>query len=296
MMQAVGWDVLGIGKFTKKAAKTVNKKVLRPVGKVVGKVARNPVVQVMNPALAIGYHTSSKALGGKGTIKGVAGRVVDAGAGVATSKAKLSLPKLALPKVALPKLSLPKLALPKVGGIPWGTPPGKVISKGGMAHLKAAAGRVAAPKTSAGPASSVRTALKSVTAAKKTTVKMRPAAVKLTSTVKPPSSASVAKAKAAYPMAHAITKKNVAIKMSRPAPSATLIGNTAAAAASLAVFGAGAAKAAAAKPAAAAAAKPAAAPAAAPASITTQDGFFIPRTGVDAGRVIRTGRNAGRVA
>jgi hypothetical protein len=92
MIQIVGGDFLGIGKFTKKAVRKVNKSVLRPVGKAVGKVARNPIAQALNPALAISAHTLNKAAGGKGTIKGVLGKAVDAGASVATSGVKV--PKL----------------------------------------------------------------------------------------------------------------------------------------------------------------------------------------------------------
>jgi hypothetical protein len=284
MMQAVGWDVLGIGKATKKAVKTINKKVLRPVGKAVGKVARNPIVQVMNPALAIGYHTTSKALGGKGSIKGVAGKIVDAGASVAMSKA----PKLG--GIKLPTVKLPKLPFGNtLAGVKSALPlPARIT---GVAIQKAGAGLagVARPVMSAGPAFAVHAAVKTVAAARATTIKPKPAASAVKhAVVKPPSSASVAKAKKGNPMALAITKKNVAVKSNRPVPSATLIGKTAAAAAAGVALGK-----------AGFPGRPSNDPVAAPrgaAPSITQDGFFIPRTGADAGRVLRTGRNAGRVA
>ncbi len=55
------------------------KKLGRGIIKGVKKVARNPIVQIMNPALAISAHTTNKALGGKAVIKGPLGKVVDAG-------------------------------------------------------------------------------------------------------------------------------------------------------------------------------------------------------------------------
>lgn len=66
------------------------KKLGRGIGKIAKKVVKNPVVQVMNPALAITAHTSSKALGGKGVIKGKAGRLVDAGTSVVMSRVNVA--------------------------------------------------------------------------------------------------------------------------------------------------------------------------------------------------------------
>ena len=55
------------------------KKLGRGIVKGLKKAARNPIVQVINPALAISAHTTNKAIGGKAIIKGPLGRVVDAG-------------------------------------------------------------------------------------------------------------------------------------------------------------------------------------------------------------------------
>ncbi len=66
------------------------KKLARGIGKGLKKVVKNPVVQIMNPALAITAHTSSKAMGGKGVIRGPAGRIVDAGTSVVMSKVNVS--------------------------------------------------------------------------------------------------------------------------------------------------------------------------------------------------------------
>ncbi len=65
------------------------KKLARGIGKGFKKVVKNPVVQAMNPALAITAHTSSKAVGGKGVIRGRAGKLVDAGTSVVMSKVNL---------------------------------------------------------------------------------------------------------------------------------------------------------------------------------------------------------------
>jgi len=212
---------------------------------------------------------------------------------------KVALPKVALPKVALPKVALPKVALPKVALLNLGGPKPAVNAstaaiiklsstpmsaaqktaaaaekgKANIAFLKKQSAGVAAPKVSAGPAFAVKAAVKAIAAVKATPV-MKPPAVKLNTTLKPPTTASIAKAKNAFPMALAITKKNVAIKSNKPAPSAAFLGTAAAAAAVAAVV----------------------APKGSTAPSITQDGFFIPRTGADAGRVLRTGANAGRVA
>lgn len=86
--QATQDQVGGFGSFLKKAVKSVTKnKLVKSVGKVVKKVVKSPVVQVMNPMAAIAAHTTSKALGGKGVIKGPAGKVVDLGASMALKAA-----------------------------------------------------------------------------------------------------------------------------------------------------------------------------------------------------------------
>lgn len=66
------WETADFGGFS-------FKKLGRGIVKGIKKVARNPIVQVLNPALAISAHTTNKALGGKAIIKGPLGRVVDAG-------------------------------------------------------------------------------------------------------------------------------------------------------------------------------------------------------------------------
>ena len=82
--------VSGFGAWRKKAVKSVTKsKVVKAVGKVVGKVARSPIVQIANPMLAISSHTISKAATGKGTIKGPAGKLVDAGSSLVTKVAPI---------------------------------------------------------------------------------------------------------------------------------------------------------------------------------------------------------------
>lgn len=60
-------------------------KIGKGIGKGIGKIAKNPIAQALNPALAITAHTTSKALGGKGVIKGPLGKIVDAGTNVATA-------------------------------------------------------------------------------------------------------------------------------------------------------------------------------------------------------------------
>lgn len=84
-----GTDAVGgFGSFLKKAVKAVTKnKITQAVGKVVGKVARSPLAMVVNPSLAISAHTISKGAGGKGTIKGPLGQVVDLGSSAALSAA-----------------------------------------------------------------------------------------------------------------------------------------------------------------------------------------------------------------
>lgn len=80
--------VAGFGSFLKKAVKTVTKsKIVRSVGKAVGKVVKSPVFAVVNPAAAIAVHTTAKAATGKGTLKGAAGKVVDFGASAALAAA-----------------------------------------------------------------------------------------------------------------------------------------------------------------------------------------------------------------
>jgi hypothetical protein len=90
-MRALGFEaatsdqVGGFGSFLKKAVRSVtHNKIVKAVGKVVGKVAKNPIVQLANPMLAISAHTISKGAGGKGVIKGAAGHLVDMGAAAAT--------------------------------------------------------------------------------------------------------------------------------------------------------------------------------------------------------------------
>lgn len=77
-------DVVGgFGSFLKKAVKAVTKnKVTKAVGKIVGKVVRSPIVQIANPMAAITAHTLSRAAGGKGTIKGQPGAVVNLGTAI----------------------------------------------------------------------------------------------------------------------------------------------------------------------------------------------------------------------
>jgi len=88
--EATGDQVGGFGSFLKKAVKSVtHNKVVKAVGKVVGKVAKNPVLQLANPALAISAHTISRGAGGKGVIKGAAGALVDMGAAAATKAAPM---------------------------------------------------------------------------------------------------------------------------------------------------------------------------------------------------------------
>jgi hypothetical protein len=276
MLQAVGFDILGIGKFAKKAVRKTGK-VLRPITKPIGKVLRNPVVQVLNPGAAIAVHTTSKAVGGRGTIKGAAGRLVDAGAGIAAGRAKVPFPKVNLAG-AVKAIGAPKLPAP---ALPYGRSTGTALAKtftprdpAGILSLK----RRGATRISVGPAGMVKASVRAVAAAATAVgkgTKPKAAALALTA-AKRPSTASIASVKARYPLANAITKKNVAVKSSRPAPSIKLLAAGA---------GAGVAAASAVAP----------KPATTAASIT-QDGFFIPRTGADAGRVLRTGRNAGRVA
>ncbi len=75
----------GFGSWLKKAVKKVtHNKVTRAVGSVVSKVVKSPIVQIANPAFAITAHTLSKAATGKGTIKGAAGKLVDAGTAAVT--------------------------------------------------------------------------------------------------------------------------------------------------------------------------------------------------------------------
>lgn len=72
--------VSGFGSWLKKAVKTVtHNKVTKAVGSVVSKVVKSPIVQIANPMLAVSAHTLSRAATGKGTIKGPAGKLVDAG-------------------------------------------------------------------------------------------------------------------------------------------------------------------------------------------------------------------------
>jgi hypothetical protein len=81
------WSDFG-GFSLKKFARGIGRGV-KSVGKGIGKgitsVARNPIAQIINPAFAIGVHTTSRALGGKGVIKGTLGKIVDAGTKVATA-------------------------------------------------------------------------------------------------------------------------------------------------------------------------------------------------------------------
>jgi hypothetical protein len=218
----------------------------------------------------------------------------DVMAGLKIKLPKVALPKVALPKITLPKITLPKVALPKVNAstaaiIKLAATPTSAAQKAAaaaakgkanVAHLKKQAAGVVAPKIGAGPAFAVKAAVKAIAAARPAAV-MKPPAVKLTTTVKPPTTASIGKAKNAFPMALAITKKNVAIKSNRPAPSSKM-GFPGRPSNDPVVAPKGAAS---------TATRPSAAPS------ITQDGFFIPRSGADAGRVLRTGaKNAGRVA
>lgn len=75
-----GDNVAGFGSFLKKAVKTVTKnKVVKAVGKVASKIVKNPVVQIANPALALGLHNASVFTGGKGIMPKPIGKLVDAG-------------------------------------------------------------------------------------------------------------------------------------------------------------------------------------------------------------------------
>lgn len=81
-------SVAGFGSFLKKAVKSItHNKIVKAVTGTVKKVVSNPVVQLANPIAAIAIHTTAKAATGRGTIKGAAGRVVDAGTAVATAAA-----------------------------------------------------------------------------------------------------------------------------------------------------------------------------------------------------------------
>lgn len=101
------------------------KKLARGIGKGLKKVVRNPVVQVLNPAAAIAVHTSSKALGGKGTIKGPLGKVVDAGTSVVASRVNVASVIGKSPMAALGK---------SVGSIAKAVP--KVVPKAVVASVK----------------------------------------------------------------------------------------------------------------------------------------------------------------
>ena len=73
----------GFGSFLKGVVKGVtHNAVTKAVGKVVSKVARSPIVQIANPMMAITSHTLSKAAGGRGTVKGKLGGVIDVGASI----------------------------------------------------------------------------------------------------------------------------------------------------------------------------------------------------------------------
>lgn len=95
-LRALGLDqghdaVGGFGSFLKKAVKKVTKnKIVRSVGKAVHSVVRSPIVQLANPAFAISAHTLSKGAGGKGVIKGGAGRLVDMGSAAVTKVVPMS--------------------------------------------------------------------------------------------------------------------------------------------------------------------------------------------------------------
>lgn len=78
-----GDGVGGFGSFLAKIARGVtHNAVTKAVGKVVTKVAKSPIVQIANPMLAISAHTISKGAGGKGTIKGPLGGIVNLGTSV----------------------------------------------------------------------------------------------------------------------------------------------------------------------------------------------------------------------
>lgn len=128
------------------------KKLARGIGKGLKKVVKNPVVQIMNPALAITAHTSSKALGGKGVIKGPAGRIVDAGTSVVMSKVNVSSvigksPMAALGKTAKAAGFKPPM-VPKtvVSAVKKTVKPGGVVSFGLPANANVKSAMAAADR------------------------------------------------------------------------------------------------------------------------------------------------------
>lgn len=83
-----GDSVSGFGSFLKKAVKSITKnKIVKAVGKAAGKVVKSPVFAVVNPVAAIAVHTTKKAVTGKGTLKGAAGKVLDMGTAAAMAAA-----------------------------------------------------------------------------------------------------------------------------------------------------------------------------------------------------------------
>lgn len=84
--ETVGWSLGSLWKGAKKVAKKIGRsKLVKGVTNTVMKVARNKAFQVAMPFAALGAHTSSKALGGKGAFKGALGAAVNLGTGAVLS-------------------------------------------------------------------------------------------------------------------------------------------------------------------------------------------------------------------
>lgn len=77
---AIGFSFSKAWKSIKKTAKKIGKtKLVKAVSSAVSAVTKNKVFQLAMPAAALGAHTTSRALGGKGVFEGPLGKVVDAG-------------------------------------------------------------------------------------------------------------------------------------------------------------------------------------------------------------------------
>lgn len=132
-----GEDLVEIGSEDSDFGGFSFKKLARGIGKIAKKVVKNPIVQVMNPALAITAHTSSKAMGGKGVIGGKAGKIVDLGTSVVTSKVNVASvigknPMAALGKKVVQAAGARAPMIPKnvVSAVKKTVKPGGVISFG----------------------------------------------------------------------------------------------------------------------------------------------------------------------
>lgn len=108
----------GFGSFLKKAVKSITKnKLVRSVGKIASKVVNNPVVQLANPIAAIAVHTTKKAVTGTGTIKGAAGKLVDAGASVTTKLIPSPLAFISPKATAALGVGLKTVGIAKAGAV-----------------------------------------------------------------------------------------------------------------------------------------------------------------------------------